>query len=73
MKRLGDLRHFKSFIQRKYSKEFFQEWLSVTCDRDKEMNQGSSGGIAGKQAKTKREQIFEELNTMIAYTKRLEF
>ncbi|CDW78932.1 UNKNOWN [Stylonychia lemnae] len=74
IERLSDMRLLKNMMIRKHTKESIANFLSVLCPRDQEnSNQGSSGGASTKTQKTKREQIFEELNTMIGFTKRLEF
>lgn len=57
----------KLAMDRKHTKDCVQKFLSVICPKDQTT---STGAVIGK---TKREQIFEELNQMIAYTKRLEF
>lgn len=63
LERLNELRIMKLSMNRKKTKEVTEKFLKVVCLRDQE----------NKGGKTKREQVFEELNTMIAYAKRLEF
>jgi len=53
-------------MDRKGIKTAVQAFLSVTCQRDQDQFKTSG-------TKTKRELIFEELNQLVAYTKRLEF
>jgi hypothetical protein len=57
----------KASQDRRHPRDFIPKFLAVVCPKD----QITSGGqLVGK---SKREQVFEELNQMIAYTKRLEF
>ena len=61
----------KLYMDRRHYKEVVPKFLSIICQRDQEQAKALSGN--NQTFKTKREQIFEELNQMIAYTKRLEF
>eukprot|EP00347_Sterkiella_histriomuscorum_P004756 403359225 len=73
LERLQEYRALKNLMIRKHTKDVINNFLAVLCIRDQEnLSIGSSGGLV-KPNKTKREQIFEELNTMIGFTKRLEF
>lgn len=66
LERLAEYRQLRATMDRKGIKTAVQSFLSVTCQRDQDQVKTSG-------TKTKRELIFEELNQLVAYTKRLEF
>ncbi len=72
LEKLKDFRTFKALMDRRKYRETIGQFLSVVCPRDQELAK-QAGPNNMSSLKTKREQIFEELNQMIAYTKRLEF
>ena len=64
----------KSHMERRNYKEVIAKFLSVICQKDHDQAKATNQQIPNNpNLKTKREQIFEELNQMIAYMKRLEF
>jgi hypothetical protein len=61
-------------MERRNYKEVIAKFLSVICQKDHDLAKVNNHQIPNNpNMKTKREQIFEELNLMIAYMKRLEF
>jgi len=61
-------------MEKSKTRETISEFLGVICQRDLDAaKQAGPNPTMLSQLKTKREQIFEELNQLIAYTKRLEF
>jgi hypothetical protein len=70
LERLSELRALKHNMERRKCKETITKFLSVVCPRDQTDQAKHPAGSAA--FKTKRELIFEELNQLVAYTKRLE-
>jgi hypothetical protein len=64
----------KQSMEKRCYKEVIAKFLSVICQRDHDMAKlNGVQSLPSANFKTKREQIFEEMNQMIAYMKRLEF
>ena len=74
LEKLAEFRSMKSHMDRRNYKEVIAKFLSVICQKDHDQAKATNQQIPNNpNLKTKREQIFEELNQMIAYMKRLEF
>ncbi len=70
---MQELRTMQSQMDRAKTCETISGFLSIICQRDLDAaKQAGPNPTMLAQLKTKREQIFEELNQLIAYTKRLE-
>ena len=62
LERVHELRSMKRDMDKKNYKEVIAKFLSVICQKDHDLAKANGVTIPSFNFKTKREQIFEELN-----------